>query len=355
MNGTYESERMTGERMTGERMAQLMKCAFVVVFCLTGAAAVEAQPCTTATPDCTEWIKPGAGSSRTLIYRNHPLEAKNERITRALVMIHGAGRDADNYFRSALASAFLAGALEDAIVIAPRIASNNGSGCRDELAPGEVNWNCSSWRSGGAATNDGELTSYDLADAILGKLARRETFPNLKAIVLCGHSAGGQYVTRYVMASRVHGKLGVPVTYIVSNPSSYAYLDSTRPVAGADEWKPFADQGNCANYDRWPYGLQNRQGYTAKMTDDELRKNLAARPVTYLLGGLDTLPLAGFDSSCSAMAQGANRYERGESYAKYVNQKFDARHTVTPVPLCGHNARCMFTAEQALPLLFPKH
>jgi hypothetical protein len=24
------------------------------------------------------------------------------------------------------------------------------------------------------------------------------------------------------------------------------------------------------------------------------------------------------------------------------------------VPLCGHNARCMFTAEPVLPLLFPK-
>jgi len=24
------------------------------------------------------------------------------------------------------------------------------------------------------------------------------------------------------------------------------------------------------------------------------------------------------------------------------------------VPLCGHNARCMFTSDTALPLLFPK-
>lgn len=335
----------------------MIKSARWVVLCLVwlmGSASAQAESCTTASPDCTEWIKLGSGSARSLLYRNHPLDARNEKITRALVMIHGAGRDADNYFRTALAAAFLANALEDAIVIAPRIASNNGSGCKDVLATGEVNWNCSSWRSGGVATNESELTSYDLVDGILRKLARKEIFPNLKAIVLVGHSAGGQYVARYVMASQVHDKLGVPVTYIVSNPSSYAYPDSSRPVPGAEEWRPVSDSGNCANYDRWPYGFQNRQGYTAKLTDDQLRKNLAARPVTYLLGGLDTLPLAGFDSSCSAMAQGANRYERGQSYAKYVNQKYKAQHKVAPIPLCGHNARCMFTAESALTLLFPK-
>jgi hypothetical protein len=26
---------------------------------------------------------------------------------------------------------------------------------------------------------------------------------------------------------------------------------------------------------------------------------------------------------------------------------------VTVVPLCGHNSRCMFTADEALPLIFP--
>jgi hypothetical protein len=37
-----------------------------------------------------------------------------------------------------------------------------------------------------------------------------------------------------------------------------------------------------------------------------------------------------------------------------VNQKYEAHHHTAVVPLCGHNARCMFTAEPALPILFPK-
>ena len=53
--------------------------------------------------------------------------------------------------------------------------------------------------------------------------------PNLKAIVVTGHSAGGQYVTRYEMSNRVHETVGTAITYVVANPSSYAWPSATRP------------------------------------------------------------------------------------------------------------------------------
>jgi pimeloyl-ACP methyl ester carboxylesterase len=324
-------------------------------------AVAYAAPCTTAAPNCTEWVALAGGPSRSLIYRTYSLDAKNEQITRALIVVHGQGRDADNYFRTSLAAAFLAGALEDTVVVAPRFASSDGRGCRDTLAPDEVSWSCSgdSWRSGGVAANNPKLTSYDFADAILRKLARKEIFPNLKVIVVAGHSAGGQFVTRYEMANQVHDTLGVPVTYVVANPSSYAYLDPARPApaeapAAASEFRDFSDARNCTTYDRWPYGLQNRTGYAAQLSDDQLKKQLAARPVTYLLGEIDILPLGGFDTSCPAMAQGPTRLARGQAFVGYVNQRYGDHHHAAVVPLCGHNARCMFTAEPALPILFPK-
>jgi pimeloyl-ACP methyl ester carboxylesterase len=295
-------------------------------------------------------------SARSLLYRTYSLEAKNPAITRAFILIHGAGRDADNYFRTAVAAAFLGNALEDTIVISPRFASNDGRGCRDTLAANEVSWSCNgdSWRSGGTALTNDNLTSYDFADEVLKKLARKDVFPNLKMIVVSGHSAGGQFVTRYEMANKVHDTLGVPITYVVSNPSSYAYLDAMRPNAEATEFRAFNDGRNCTTFDKWPYGLENRTGYTAKIPDDQLKKQLAARPTTYLLGEIDILPLGGFDSSCPAMAQGPTRLARGQAFAKYVAQKYGAQHKVTVVSLCGHNARCMFTSEQALPIVFPK-
>ncbi|HEX5704991.1 MAG TPA: alpha/beta fold hydrolase [Pyrinomonadaceae bacterium] len=332
-----------------------MRNLFVLSFIIFGfASTVAAQPCTSATPECTRWVKLG-GESRSLVYSNYPLDKKNEKITRALIVVHGAGRDADNYFRTTLAATFLANALENTIAISPRFASNNG-GCPDTLAANEVNWPCGgdSWRSGGVATNNGQLTSYDFMDAIVRALTRKENFPNLKSIVISGHSAGGQFATRYGMANQIHDSAGVPITYVVSNPSSYSYLDPERPAGANNEQRPFGEARNCTTYDNWPYGFKNRTGYASKIPDDQLKKQMAARPMTYLLGELDVLPLAGFDSSCPAMAQGPTRLARGQAYAAYVKAKYNAPHQVVVVPLCGHNARCVFTSEAALPVLFPK-
>src|SRR5579872_2681414 len=159
--------------------------------------AAYAAPCITATPACSEWVTVGGGPWRSMIYRTHSLDTPNANITRALIVVHGTNRDADNYFRSTLAAAFLAGALDDTALIVPRIASNNLS-CRDVLAANEVSYSCGgdSWRSGGNSASSDKITSFDFMDDIMRKLARRQAFPNLKKIVLAGHSAGGQFVTR---------------------------------------------------------------------------------------------------------------------------------------------------------------
>lgn len=333
-------------------------------------------PCTTV-DGCTEWLALQPSPVRLLLYRSFPLEARNAAIRRAVIVVHGATRDADNYFRHMLAAAFLAGELEKTIVIAPRFASTNG-GCADTVADREARWPCSGptrRTAGGGAVDNEATTSFDAMDALLRTLAARESFPNLQAIVLAGHSGGGQFVSRYQMANQVHETLKVPVTYVVANPSSYTYLDPTRPTetvinanvsalapgyVSAPSAKPpspfveFWDANNCTTYDQWPYGLQRRAGYTTKITDDQLKKQAASRPSTYLLGGLDVLPLFGFDDTCAGMAQGPTRLARGLAYGQYINQRFGARHEIRIVASCGHNARCMFTDNGALAVLFGK-
>ena len=350
------------------------------------AAAAIPQPCTSATLDCTEWIRPTGQPLRVLIYRTHPLETRNEHISRAFVFVHGILRDADNHFRTALAAAFLANTLDDTIIVAPRFASNsrvdgNRAGdCRDALAPDEANWVCETqnpdtWRSGGASVGDGKLSSFDFMDEILRRLARRELFPNLKTIVVAGHSAGGQFVIRYEMLNQIHDKLGVPISYVVANPSSYAYVDGLRPTANAfpatpsaspqgltasapsnplPPFAPFADAKNCTGYDTWPYGLKERTGYSASLSDSQITQQLVARTVTYLLGEADVLPLGVFDTTCPAMAQGPTRLARGIAFQRYVNESLHAQHRVIVVPFCSHSHRCMFTSDITLPLIFPK-
>jgi len=65
--------------------------------------------------------------SHVLVYRTHPFEKRNEDIKRAFVFVHGILRDADNHFRTALAAAFLANALNDTTIVVPRFASNSSA------------------------------------------------------------------------------------------------------------------------------------------------------------------------------------------------------------------------------------
>ena len=85
-----------------------MMRAFVLIASLAAAAPAYAAPCIAASTGCTEWVALGGGPARSRVYRTYPRDTKNEQITRALGMVHGAGRDADHYFTTALAATFLA-------------------------------------------------------------------------------------------------------------------------------------------------------------------------------------------------------------------------------------------------------
>ena len=354
----------------------ILHSAALLVAVATAASAQVAptlQPCTTPTTACERWVTFGNGPARSMAYGSYPLDAPNPAITRALIMVHGAGRNADHYFATAMAAAFLAGALENTIVLAPHFTAG-----RDQPAPNEVVWpeGPNSWRSGGASPTNSALTSFDFVDELIRRLADKKVFPNLTRIVVTGHSAGGQFTTRYEMANRVHDTPGVAITYVVANPSSYAWPAAVRPLptgnadpATADK-EPLGRNGETVNADftfgpfdstkvpafnRWPSGLVDVQGYAAAESADQLTKQLVERPTTYLLGQVDVLPLGGFDSSPMAMAQGPTRRARGEAFFKYVTETLGAKHAAIIVPECGHNDRCIYTTDIVLPVIFPRN
>jgi pimeloyl-ACP methyl ester carboxylesterase len=339
--------------MPANRLVDL-RVLFVLLTMSAAATSASAAPCTG--DDCTEWVTVGRQGGRVLVYRSFPLEAASPAITRAVIVVHGGSAGAAGHFRAGLEAARLAGALEDTLILAPRIPSNDNYVCMDAIAEQEINWGCQAnngWPAGGTARGDPAVTSYDVADALLVQLARKTVFPNLQAIVVAGHSAGGQYVVRYAMANQVHETLGVRVQYVVSNPAHYAYPDPVRADETGMDVPADVSRRGCKIYDDWPYGLQDRVGYSARLPEKTLGTQLASRPVTYLLGEQDTLTSGGLDTTCAAMAQGPNRLRRGQAFAAHMNRTYRAGHAVVVVPGCGHNARCMFTAPGALPVLFP--
>lgn len=307
-----------------------------------------------------------------MIYSTFALDKANPSLTRALIMVHGAGRNADHYFETAIAAGFLAGALENTLIIAPHFVAG-----KDKPAANEVLWSegSYSWRAGGMSPSNTTLSSFDFVDELVRTLADKKRFPNLTKIVVAGHSAGGQYATRYAMSSKTYATPGVQISYVVANPSSYAWPASVRPLpvgdanpVGADKEAlgpngekvhtdftfGMPDTSKALNYDKWPAGINNLAGYTDGMNSEQLVRQLVERPTTYLLGQVDVLPLGGFDSSPNAMAQGPTRRARGEAFFKYVTEKLGAKHSAMIVSECGHNDRCIFTTNAVFPVIFPK-
>jgi hypothetical protein len=60
----------------------------------------QSSPCTTVSPECTEWVALAGGPSRAMVYRTFPLNVRNANLHHALIMIHGTNRNADHYFRN---------------------------------------------------------------------------------------------------------------------------------------------------------------------------------------------------------------------------------------------------------------
>ena len=331
------------------------------------------EPCVTPTTACERWLPLGGGPGRVMAYSTFSIDAPNPDATRAFILIHGTGRNADHYFETAVAAAFLAGALDNTIVISPHFIVDADSAT---AKPDEVRWpnRGVSWRAGGMSTSHPALSAFDFTDELIRKLADKKRFPQLTKIVVAGHSAGGQFAARYQMASKVHDTPGVTISYVPANPSTYAWPTPLRPlpVGNADpataDKEPLGDNGEKVNsnftfgpfdaakaptYNQWPSGFEKRTGYTAQMTDELLRSNLLSRPITYLLGQLDVLPLGGFDDSPSAMSQGPTRRARGEALVKFIADSLGGQPKAMIVPECGHHNRCVFTTKEIFPVIFP--
>src|SRR5450759_1100973 len=133
-------------------------------------------PCTKATEACERWVIFGGGPARSMVYASYSLDTPNPAMTRALVMVHGAGRNADHYFETATAAGFLAGALDNTVIVSPHFTAST-----DKPRENEVVWpeRGENWRSGGMSPTNPTISSFDFLDEILRKLSNKKTLPTL--------------------------------------------------------------------------------------------------------------------------------------------------------------------------------
>ena len=244
------------------------------------------------------------------------------RVTRAVILLHGKGRDVDGYYRGLVRAARKAGrAGAESILIAPQFL--NEDDVREHRLPQEiVRWRTGAWEAGGPAVGPAPISAYEVLDALLLRLADRATFPNLKDIVLAGHSGGGQAVQRYAVVGKAAAEVaakGIHVRFVIANPSSYLYFSDERPVPHGF---------GCSGWNRWRYGTRDAPAYvktTKKIGWEEMEAAYAKADVIYLMGDEDTDPQQkDLDVSCAGEAEGATRLDRGRAYFAYLKARHPA-------------------------------
>jgi hypothetical protein len=273
-------------------------------------------------------------------------------ITRAVVVVHGVTRNADVYFQFAQRAQATAGeAGKGTILIAPQFLTEVDADANN-LSPDMLRWKLYGWEAGFPAVSPAPASSFDALDAMLAKLADRRLFPNLKQVVISGHSGGAQLVQRYAIAAKGDSALtqaGIGVRYVVADPSSYAWFGQDRPERSI--------AASCPGFDNWRYGMQKPPPYLAGSTVAELEQAYRARRVIYLLGTLDNDPNhRALDKSCMAEAQGPDRYARGHAYAAAMQARNNGapNHSVWDVPGIGHRGGRMLASPCGLKALFDK-
>jgi pimeloyl-ACP methyl ester carboxylesterase len=271
-------------------------------------------------------------------------------ITRAVIVVHGLQRNADNYFETAMRAQAAAGAIGGStLMIVPQFLTQIDIDAH-RLPADTLRWSRGGWESGEPAHGPAPTSSFEAFDAILARLADRRLFSRLAGVVLAGHSGGGQVVQRYAIAGRGDAALlraGIAVRYVVANPSSYAYFSGDRPVP--------AVAASCPRYNDWKYGMARLPPYLANRAPADLERSYVARQVIYLLGTQDIDPNhQELDKTCMGEAQGPYRYARGRAYADYMKarDRGTPNHVVLDVPGVTHSARKMLTSPCGLTALF---
>jgi hypothetical protein len=296
---------------------------------------------------------------------NQLLTESHSQVTRAVVIVPGSLRDSDNGYSTLTRSASLAGVNNStSLLIVPQFLIEEDIEYHD-LPADWLYWSDSGWKQGDPSLSTsshprpGTISSFSVLDSILFAIALRN--PNLKSIVVAGHSAGGQFVQRFAAGSTtpqtLESQFGVQVAYVAANPSSYLYLNAERVASGTSTFR-VPNSGSCSSYDRYKYGLQSRNAYMSAVSSTQIVAQYRPRRVTYLLGALDNDPgHPDLDTSCAANLQGSHRLERGLIFGDYLAHFYGAAsattHETVVVPGVGHDSRDMLTSPAGVSRLFP--
>ncbi len=338
----------------GQRATPRLLTALVPVLLLAACSGAEGplepdptdEPCTLAS-QCLARLE--VAPDRWLRhYRTHDLDTGATGVTQAVILVHGAGRNARFNFGTGIQAASESRrSVETVAIVAPFFITT-----ADDPVGDEPWWSNGGWKRGHLSRSEGpspRVSSYQAIDTIIARLSNPTLFPDMTEIVLAGHSAGGQVAHRYAAGGME--PTNVPIRYVVANPSTYLYLGPERTDGSGGFTVP--EVSACPDYQEWHYGLENLNSYMSRLSDAEIEERLTTRHVTILVGDRDT-GTTQLDQSCGANLQGEHRFARGLNLMAYMDSLWSGhRHTGVVVPFVAHSSRSMFLSDAGLEALLP--
>lgn len=295
---------------------------------------------------------------------SHDLSAVHEKAERLIFSIHSSSYNAVDYYDNSVSVLKGAGANpEKHLIVAPHFLS--ASIVQEQISPEPppdlLYWKVRPfWGSSQGTYNsqDVRISSFDVIDQMLTDAVAGGNFPNLKTIVILGHSAGGQMVNRYAAGNEfeftVARPKGIEVRYLVMAPSSYVYFTPERFTTGSNP--PFAVPANPPEgFNHWGYGLENLYSYHRRhgITPERIKEQYPLRTIWYLIGEHDTNPDDGsLAKGPAAMLEGRHRLHRGRIYMDYLEHVFGSQirnnQRFFMVRNVGHSGRRLMTSPAGM-------
>lgn len=281
-----------------------------------------------------EHFEPVPGQGTLGFYSN---QAANPR--EAVIAFHGHPRDARHTFDAAQTAA-----TPGTLVLAPlfQVPAGRADRCQSRGEPeaqsGDLLWSCSTWLTGGPASNAPGVTAFGAIDQLVAEVHRR--WPQVQRVTFAGFSAGAQWVQHYAAFAAL-APPGMRLRFVVASPGTWLYQSEQRPQP----------QPGCTEQNQWKYGLEQLPTWLPADAQ-QARQRYRQADITYLVGELDQGDAPGahdriLDRSCAALAQGDSRRARAEAFTRSVQAP------LAVVPQCAHEVSCVFPSTEGRRALNP--
>jgi hypothetical protein len=317
---------------------------------------------------------------------SHRLDEVDERVTTAVIVVHGMFRnvfdrivDGKHYPGYADIGRMLTRNTNGRVAfIAPNFLADVDATHSANLRATDNLWTRETWKTGEDAIGR-EVSSFDVLDACCRQA--QKMFPNVDAVKVASYSAGTKLAQLYFCVGKALSELqrdGVDVQLFGGAPSLAMYFNSERlvdPLLVVHALGRLMTQAEVDQIRQWPYeycaGAEDRPRYARTISPEIAAQNYLARDKVFIVGREDDRLNIGLQTEPAALLHGIKgrlqRVELGIEHLTRVAGKMQldrwlhegaessevsVNARLLPVAGIGHEAHRIFRSPEVRQALF---